>query len=105
MTRLPSINVTCPNCALSFSACIYASINTWMDPELVDNILQDKLGVACPGCGKAIRLNYELMLSCRKGIVMISTSDPVEVNRQKLLDSRVIDEDGNIIDGFGSRKE
>ncbi|MBN2152745.1 MAG: hypothetical protein JW839_14935 [Candidatus Lokiarchaeota archaeon] len=102
MTSLRPIELTCPECATSFSACIYASIDTWMDPNLIERILREELGVMCPGCGGVLHVDYELLLSCRRGTIRISTSDPVEVNRKKLLEKGVIDGDGNVVDWIRS---
>jgi endogenous inhibitor of DNA gyrase (YacG/DUF329 family) len=102
MTRMQSIMVECPQCRTSFSATLYSSINTLMNPELLDIIFQNKFGVKCPSCGTIVHVNHEIIISSWKGIFTISTADPFEINRQKFLDHGLIDDQGNLL-FFGFR--
>ena len=42
MTRLTSTEIDCPHCGNSFRVMWEASINTWLNPELIQKLLDDK---------------------------------------------------------------
>ena len=71
MTSLTSAEIDCPYCQNSFRVMWEASINTWLNPELVQKILDDKYYYECPNCTKQIHLVTEILINCPKGMFLI----------------------------------
>ena len=96
MTRLTSKKVNCPHCGNSFRIMWEASINTWLNPELIQKFLDDKYYYNCPNCEKQIHLVTKILINCPKGMFWISNDEELEVKKKILREYDVIDEEGNI---------
>lgn len=96
MTRLTSKELDCPNCGNSFRIVWAASINTWLNPELIQKFLDDHYYYNCPNCEKQIHLVTKILINCPKGMFWISNDEDLEVKKKILRDYDVIDEAGNI---------
>ena len=97
MTRLTNTEINCPRCEQSFSVVWEASINTWLNPELIQKLLDDKYYYNCPNCKKQIHLVTKILINCPKGMFWISNDEELEIKRKILKDYNVIDEEGKII--------
>ena len=95
MTRLTRQELDCPNCYTSFSITYFASINTWMNPELTQDFLEGKGYIFnCPSCNQGIRFVTTILISAGKGMFNIST-DATKEERRKLYEQYgLIDEKG-----------
>ena len=101
MTRLIRRNINCPKCGSKFSITDEVSINTMMDPELVEKFLKDNFYCNCPDCNFHIHIIKEMLISCRKGMFTMSNNAPYEVKKAKLQEFGVLDENGKIKSPFG----
>ena len=97
MTRLTSEEVDCPHCGNSFRIMWAASINTWLNSELIQKFLDDKYYYNCPNCGKQIHLVTTILINCPKGMFWISNDEELEVKKKILKEYDVIDEEGKIL--------
>ena len=82
MTRLTSKKVNCPYCGNSFRIMWEASINTWLNPELIQKFLDDKYYYNCPNCEKQIHLVTKILINCPKGMFWISNDEELEVKKK-----------------------
>ena len=96
MTRLTSKKLDCPNCGNTFQIMWAASINTWLNPELIQTFLDDKYYYNCPNCEKQIHLVTKILINCPKGMFWISNDENLEVKKKILREYDIIDEEGNI---------
>jgi predicted RNA-binding Zn-ribbon protein involved in translation (DUF1610 family) len=96
MTRLTSKELDCPNCGNSFKIWWAISINTWLNPELIQNFLDNKYYYNCPNCEKQIHLVTKILINCPKGMFWISNDEDLEDKKKILREYDVIDEEGNI---------
>ena len=94
MTRLTQYSISCPKCQNSFSIVCEASINTWMNPELVDKFLNDEYYYPCPQCQQSIHLVLNLIISAPKGMFTLENSAPYELKKSKLIEYGVLDKEG-----------
>ena len=97
MTRLIRRNIKCPKCGNFFSIIDEISINTMMDPELVDKFLNDEFYCSCPACHFQIHLVKKILISCKKGMFTMSNNAPYEVKKLKLQEFGVLDDQGKIV--------
>ncbi|MFW9988348.1 MAG: CpXC domain-containing protein [Candidatus Odinarchaeota archaeon] len=97
MTRLTSTEIICPHCKHSFRVMWEASINTWLNPELIQKLLDDKYYYECPNCMKQIHLVTKILINCPKGMFWISNDEKVETKKKILKDYDVINEEGEIL--------
>ncbi|MFX1389301.1 MAG: CpXC domain-containing protein [Promethearchaeota archaeon] len=97
MTRLISTEVNCPHCKISFKITWEASINTWLDPELIQKVIDDKYYYSCPQCQKQIHLVTKILINCPKGMFFISNDEDIEIKKRILREYNVIDEEEQIL--------
>jgi len=97
MTRLDSSDINCPHCNSSFRIIWEASINTWLNPELIQKLLNDKYYYNCPNCKKLVHLITKILINCPKGMFWISNDEDIDIKKRILMDYNVIDEDGKIL--------
>ena len=97
MTRLTNTEINCPRCEQSFSVVWEASINTWLNPELIQKLLDDKYYYNCPNCKKQIHLVTKILINCPKGMFWISNDEELVSKKRILQDYNVIDEEGKIL--------
>jgi len=97
MTSLTSTEISCPHCKNNFRVTWAASINTWLNPELIQNLLDDKYYYACPNCKTQIHLVTKILINCPKGMFWISNDEELEIKKSILKEYNVIDEEGKIL--------
>ena len=97
MTRVTSKEIICPHCEESFRIIWEASINTWLNPELIHKILDDKYYYKCPNCMEQIHLITKILINCPKGMFWISNDEELETKKRILKHYSVIDEEGEIL--------
>ncbi|MFX0033357.1 MAG: CpXC domain-containing protein [Candidatus Hodarchaeota archaeon] len=97
MTRLTSTELNCPHCKNNFRVTWAASINTWLNPELIQNFLDDKYYYTCPNCKIQIHLVTKILINCPKGMFWISNDEELETKKSILKEYNVIDEEGKIL--------
>ncbi len=97
MTRLKGTEINCPNCKNSFRVIWEASINTWLNPELIQKLLDDKYYYKCPNCKKQIHLITKILINCPKGMFWLSNDEELEIKKRILKEYNVIDKDGKIL--------
>ncbi len=97
MTHLTSTEIICPHCKYSFRVIWEASINTWLNPELIQKFLDDKYYYECPNCMKQIHLVTKILINCPKGMLWISNDEKIETKKKILKDYDVINEKGEIL--------
>ena len=97
MTRLIQRNIKCPKCGKIFSILDEVSINTMMDPELVEKFLKDDFYISCPDCHFQIHLIKEMMISYRNGFFIMSNNAPYEVKKSKLREFGIVDDQGKVL--------
>ena len=96
MTRLSKYSITCPNCHKSFSIVTEASINTWMDPELVDKFLNDKYYYICPHCQQSIHFIHKMIINGPKGMFSMDNNESYESKKAKLIEYGVFDAENKV---------
>ena len=97
MTRLTNKEIDCPHCGNSFRIMWEASINTWLNPELIEKLLDDKYYYNCPKCQKQTHLVTKILINCPKGMFWISNDEELESKKRILKEFSVIDEEENIL--------
>lgn len=97
MTRLTSTEIICPYCEKSFQVIWEASINTWLNPELIQKLLDDKYYYKCPNCKKQIHLITKILINCPKGMFWMSNDEKLEIKIRILKEYNVIDEESKIL--------
>jgi len=97
MTRLTSTEINCPHCRNSFRIMWEASINTWLNPELIQKLLDDKYYYKCPNCKSQIHLITKILINCPKGMFWISNDEDLDTKKYILKEYNVIDENGEIM--------
>ena len=97
MTRLTSSEVNCSHCGNSFRILWAASINTWLNPELIQKFLGDKYYYSCSSCKKQIHLETKILINCPKGMFWINTNEDLETKKRILKEYNIIDKDGKIL--------
>ncbi len=97
MTRLTDKEIICPHCKSSFRIIWEASINTWLNPELIQKLLDDKYYYNCPKCNYQIHLVTKILINCPKGMFWISNDEDLEIKKKILKEFAVIDDDNKIL--------
>ena len=97
MMRITSTEIDCTHCGKYFRIMWEASINTWLDPELIQKLLDDKYYYSCPNCEKQIHLVTKILINCPKGMFWISTDEKLDTKKRILMEYNVIDEDRKIL--------
>jgi len=97
VTRLTNTEINCPHCKNSFQVIWEASINTWLNPELIQKLLDDKYYYTCPNCKKQIHLVTKILINCPKGMFWISNDEELEIKKSILKEYNVIDDEGKIL--------
>ena len=71
----PSIHmkkVTCPSCHYEGNFELWDSINTALDPEMKEKVLNQSIFLyTCPNCGETFRLNYPTLYHQMEDLIMI----------------------------------
>jgi len=96
LTRLIQHSITCPKYHNSFSIVSEASINTWMDPELVDKFLNDKYYYSCPQCQQSIHFVQKMIISAPNGMFSMKNNASYELKKAKLIEYGVFDAEGKV---------
>lgn len=97
MTRITSVEIECAHCAHQFKIVFEASINTWLDPDLIQKVLDDAYYFTCPSCEKQIHLNTKILINCPKDMFWLDTGLDLEAKMKVLTSYGVLDEDGEIV--------
>ncbi len=97
MTRLTSTEISCLHCQNSFRVNWEASINTWLNPELIQKLLDDKYYYKCPNCKNQIHLVTKILINCPKGMFWISNDEDLEIKKRILKEYNVLNEEGKIL--------
>ena len=64
MSRHHIEKVTCPSCHHEGDFEVWDSINTALNPEMKEKVLNQSIFLyTCPNCGETFRLNYSYTLS------------------------------------------
>ena len=104
MTRIINQAINCPSCNHNFEILVEASINTWLDPELIQKLLDNRYFYACPSCNENIKLITDILINCPKQMIMISTGLDQPSLRKILLENEIITNEGKIIHPEPSEK-
>ena len=97
MTRLTTSEVKCSHCGDSFRILWAASINTWLNPELIQKFLDDDYFYSCSNCETQIHLETKILINCPKGMFWINTNEDLETKKRILKEYNIIDKDGKIL--------
>ena len=64
--------LTCPSCHHDGDFEVWDSINTVLDPEMKEKVLNQSIFLyTCPNCGETFRLNYPILYHQMEDLVMI----------------------------------
>ncbi len=96
MTRLTTTEVECPKCKQNFKILCEASINTWLDPDLIQKVVDDAYNYKCPSCNENIHLITKILINCPKGMFWISNNEDLDTKMKIFREYNIIDENGNI---------
>ncbi|QEE17169.1 CpXC domain-containing protein [Promethearchaeum syntrophicum] len=94
MTSLSKKNINCPKCHQSFSIITEASINTWMNPELVEKFLNDQYYFSCPFCGATVHFGHTMIISGPKGMFSMRNDASYDSKKAKLIEYGVLQGEG-----------
>ena len=74
--------VTCPSCHHEGDFELWDSINTALDPEMKEKVLNQSIFLyTCPSCGETFRLNYSTLYHQMEDLVMIYLVPESEVKK------------------------
>ena len=74
--------VTCPSCHHEGDFEVWDSINTVLDPEMKEKVLNQSIFLyTCPNCGETFRLNYPTLYHQMEDLVMIYLVPESEVEK------------------------
>ena len=74
--------VTCPSCHHEGDFEVWDSINTVLDPEMKEKVLNQSIFLyTCPSCGETFRLNYSTLYHQMEDLVMIYLVPESEVKK------------------------
>ena len=96
MTQYQIGFIKCPNCNEIFTVSYPASINTWLNPELIEIILNEEHNYTCSSCNTPVFFDYKILINCSSGMFYIRTGDDLETKKKLLLEHELIDENGII---------
>ena len=72
MSRHHIEKVTCPSCHHEGDFELWDSINTALDPEMKEKVLNKSIFLyTCPSCGETFRLNYPTLYHQMEDLIMI----------------------------------
>lgn len=97
MTRITSTEIECAHCGHHFKISFEASINTWLDPDLIQKVLDDAYFYNCPSCDKQIHLNTKILINCPKDMFWLDTGLDLDAKKEILTMYGVLDENGEIV--------
>ena len=82
MSRHHIEKVTCPSCHHEEDFELWDSINTALDPEMKEKVLNQSIFLyTCPSCGETFRLNYSTLYHQMEDLVMIYLVPESEVEK------------------------
>ena len=74
--------VTCPSCHYEGNFELWDSINTALDPEMKEKVLNQSIFLyTCPNCGETFRLNYPTLYHQMEDLIMIYLVPESEVEK------------------------
>ena len=96
MSRHRMINIECPICKKEGAFQIWESINTTLDPEMKQAVLDKSAFLfKCPGCGNETYVDYGTLYHQMEDKIMIHYATTDE-NEQEILDMLKFDEDNKM---------
>jgi len=82
MSRHHIEKVTCPSCHHEGDFELWDSINTALDPEMKEKVLNKSIFLyTCPSCGETFRLNYPTLYHQMEDLIMIYLVSESEVEK------------------------
>ena len=82
MSRHHIEKVTCPSCHHEGDFEVWDSINTALDPEMKEKVLNQSIFLyTCPSCGETFRLNYPTLYHQMEDLIMIYLVSESEVEK------------------------
>ena len=82
MSRHHIEKVTCPSCHHEGDFELWDSINTALDPEMKEKVLNKSIFLyTCPSCGETFRLNYSTLYHQMEDLIMIYLVSESEVEK------------------------
>ena len=74
--------VTCPSCHHEGDFELWDSINTALNPEMKEKVLNQSIFLyTCPSCGETFRLNYPTLYHQMEDLIMIYLVSESEVEK------------------------
>lgn len=100
MSMEREVKITCPECGTEGDFILWQSVNTQLDPEAKQKVLNGELfQFTCPKCGSVTNVNYDLLYHQMEDLLMIqvaSNDNEVKVAAES-FDKFV---DGSFMPGF-----
>ena len=84
-------------CGKNFIISWPSSVNIWLNPEIIERIVEDDYNFECPYCKEKEFVSGKILISCPKGMFTLDLGDDYETKMEKLLEFGVIDETRKII--------
>ena len=82
MSRHHMEKVTCPSCHHEGDFELWDSINTTLDPEMKEKVLNQSIFLyTCPSCGKTFRLDYATLYHQMEDLIMIYLVSESEIEK------------------------
>ena len=97
MTTMRHVEVTCTHCEKTFTITWTPSVNTWLDPEIIEQIVEDDYYFICPHCKERHFLSAKMLISCAKGMFILDLGEEYETKIDKLHEYGVIDVNRKVI--------
>ncbi|MFW9779369.1 MAG: CpXC domain-containing protein [Candidatus Heimdallarchaeota archaeon] len=96
MTSYSVIHFDC-SCGNPVEAFLPQSICTWLDPGLVEQLLDGSLfSVVCKSCKKVIKISTVVLMNTPRGMWYLRTDHDIDEIKTFLFRSDVSDEEGNV---------
>ncbi|MHA1125567.1 MAG: CpXC domain-containing protein [Candidatus Heimdallarchaeota archaeon] len=97
MTTMRSLNVQCTHCEKTFEITWTPSVNTWLNPDIIERIVEDDYYFVCPHCKERHFLSAQMLISCPKGMFILDLGEDYETKIDKLHEYEVIDVNRKVI--------
>ena len=72
MTTMRYVDIICPKCEKVFTISWTPSVNTWLDPDIIERVVEDDYYFICKHCKERHFLSAQMLISCPKGMFMLN---------------------------------
>ena len=97
MTTMRDVDILCPQCKKVFTISWTPSVNTMLDSDIIERIVEDDYYFVCDYCKERHFLSAKMLISCPKGMFILDLGEDYETKMDKLHEYSVIDINRKVI--------